>query len=105
MPIPIRTETLVDADSTAASNTALSDAASHHVTRWWVTFDAAATVQVQGSHDGTTWIDLLAADVTVSGAIREISRPFKHLRAEWTGNTGDLTVIVERMYSNRDAAI
>ena len=105
MSIGITSATLVDASSDATGTATVTDPGNFHVHRFWVTFTAAASVQVQASTDGSTFVDLLSSAITTSGSISEVDRPWKNLRISWTGNTGDLTVSVEQIYSNPSGAV
>lgn len=98
MPIPIRATTPVSSTDATGDQT-IADADAFNVHRFFIRFTSAATVQIQGSADGTNWIDLLTTDVTTTGNISEVDRPWRNLRVEWTGNDGTLTVDLEQMYA------
>ena len=106
MPIGIKTTEVVDITSaTAAINTAVTDANAFHCHRFFFEIDAAASVQLQGSYDGVVWFDLLASAVTTDGEVKELDRPWQHLRVSVTGNTGNATVTLQQFYSNMSGAI
>jgi len=102
MAIPIPNEVLVAASVAAAGSQAVTRPDGHHVHRFFISMSLAANVQIQASHDGLNWVDLLAAAITVP-TIVELDRPWRNLRAEWDTNTGTVTIGLERLYSNPNA--
>ena len=100
MAIGITSQTLVDGSAAATGTATVATPDGYHVHRFWITFTAAATVQVQASHDGAVFIDLLSSAVTTTDSISEVDRPWKFLRVDWTGNTGTLDISVEQIYAN-----
>ncbi len=101
MPIGVTTTTVVNiAAATGSINADVSNSDNYHCHRFFFSISAAATVQVQGSHDGSAFFDLLDSAVTTDGEVRELDRPWTHLRVKVTGNTGDTTVTVQQFYGN-----
>lgn len=105
MPIGITPTKIVDGATAAASTASVTRPESFHVHRFFITFTAAATVQIQASTDGVTFIDLLTTAVTTTDAIKEVDRPWRHLRVDWTGNTGTLNITVEQIYSDSGGTV
>ena len=103
MAIPVNKTTLVDASAAATGNATVSDADEFHVSRFYVSISAAATVDIEGSPDGgVTWFEL---DSLTATGVRELDRPFNDLRVSWTGNTGTLSVFLEQFYDKDTATV
>lgn len=106
MPIGVTTTTVVNITAaTAAINTTVDNPSHFHCHRFFFSISAAATIQIQGSHDGTTFFDLLATDVTADGEVRELDRPWSNLRIKVTGNTGNTTVTLQQIYGNPSGTV
>lgn len=99
------TEVLDITAATGSINVDISNPANYHCHRFFFEIDAAATIQIQGSPDGSVFFDLLATDVTTDGEVRELDRPWSNLRVKVTGNTGDTTVTLQQIYGNPGATI
>lgn len=106
MAIGIKTTTLVSITGATASITAdVSDPANFHCHRFFFDIGTAASIELHGSHDGTTFYDVTTAAITTDGEIREVDRPWSHLRVSVTGNNGTTKVIMQQFYSNTSGAV
>lgn len=101
MPIPIKQTQMVNASGDASGTSVVDSPDSYHVHRFFISISAAATVKVQGSPDGSTWIDLLDSDITASD-LAVVDRPFAHLRVTWSGNNDTVSVWLDQLYSKQD---
>ena len=102
MAIQINEQHLVDASAAASGTSSVENPGpqGYNVHRFFTTFTAAASVEVQVSSDGSTFFDILDSPITTSGDVTEVESPWKHLRVSWSGNTGNLTIVCEQFYSS-----
>ena len=106
MAIGIKTTTLIDITGATATTTAdVEDPANFHCHRFFFDIGTAASIEIHGSHDGATFYDVTTAAITADGEIREVERPWSHLRVSVTGNTGVTKVIMQQFYSNTTGAL
>lgn len=106
MPMGITTETVVNiGGGTAAINADINNPNHYHCHRFFFSISSAATIQIQGSHDGDTFFDLLASAVTTDGEVRELDRPWSNLRVKVTDNDGDTTVTLQQIYGNPSGTV
>ena len=84
--------------STATTTQAIPSPEIYCVTHAQLVISAgSASMQVQGSIDGTTYTDLLADDITTSGDIATVEGRFPYLRVEVVG-TGFTGVVALAQY-------
>ena len=101
--IAIQTSTLVDASTDATGTAVFETPAGFHKNRIWCFPSANATVNLQGSPDGSNWVTFHT--ITNETEAATISDPFENMRITWTGNTGTLTVKLSQYYDNPREAI
>ena len=101
--IAVNTTTLVDGSTDATGTATISDSKDFHISRIWVFFNAAATVNLQGSPDGSNWVTLHT--ITTTDEAATLSHPFENLRVTWSGNTGTLSVKLSQFYDNARATV
>ena len=106
MPIGVSKQTVISiGGGTGSINGTVDNPSHYHCHRFYFEIGSAATIQIQGSYDGTTFFDLLGAAVTTDGEVRELDRPWNNLRVKVTGNNGTTKVTVEQFYGNMGATV